>query len=376
MKGGARILIACLAVLGTLSGRAGAQLANSTWPMLQHDAQHTGRTSVQGPLSANLNWTSPLFASPRSGPAIGPDGTIYQGSGRMLCAIDPDNGFQHWCKRIGGTVKHASPAVDSDGNIYIGGRDNRMHSFSPSGTLNWEFAVGVDGDVATGPAIATDGTIVFGGSGYVFAVNPNSTMQWSLQVKGPILTASPALSPDESIIYVATVHGFIYAITSSGTLLRERKLDTTIRYSAPSVAADGTVYIGTARGLIALEPDLDTLWEFPTEGRVTNTAAIAANGTIYAGSLGAVGLGTLHAISPLGAELWRYDGGRLRGSALIGSDGTIYIVPGASVVALHPNGTPFWQFPTERGVYASPALDANGNLYVASGERTLYALEP
>jgi sugar lactone lactonase YvrE len=234
----------------------------------------------------------------------------------------------------------------------------------------------VDGDIATGPAIAGDGTIVFGGSGYAFGVDTAGAPQWAVQLQGPILTASPALSPDGSMLYVGTVHGWFYGIDSAGVIQWSKRLNGTIRYSAPSVAADGTVYIGTSRGLTALEPDGDTLWEFPTEGRVTTTASIAANGTIYVGSLGAVGLGTLHAISPSGSELWRYDGGRLRSSALIGSDGTIYIAPGASVVALQPNGIPIWQFPTERNVMASLALDGNGTLYVAAGEHSLYALEP
>jgi outer membrane protein assembly factor BamB len=331
---------------------------------------------VQGPLSANLKWSSSLFASPRSGAAVGPDGRIYIGSGRMLCALDKDNGQADWCKRIGGTVKFASPAIDASGHIYIGGRDNRLHSFNPSGTLNWEFPVGVDGDIATGPAIKANGKIYFGGSGYTFAINPNGSSDWSVQLNGPILTASPALGADGTI-YVATVHGWIYAISPGGILQWSKRLEGSIRYSAPSVAADGTIYIGTSRGLTAVHPaDGSIVWEFPTPGRVTNTAAIAADGTIYFGAISGVGLGTLYALSPDRDLLWTYNGGRLRASPLIGSDGTIYIGSGASVVALEPDGSAIWQFPTERGIYASLALDDDGTLYVPAGERTLYALQP
>ncbi|MGC8831399.1 MAG: PQQ-binding-like beta-propeller repeat protein [Thermoproteota archaeon] len=54
-------------------------LADSSCPMLTHDSQHTGRSPYLGAQTAELKWRYETEGSIWSSPAIGSDGTMYIG---------------------------------------------------------------------------------------------------------------------------------------------------------------------------------------------------------------------------------------------------------------------------------------------------------
>jgi hypothetical protein len=53
-------LLSGVALVLTLNGPAGAQLANSPWPMLQHDSNHSGRSALLG--GAGVSMTDSTFS--------------------------------------------------------------------------------------------------------------------------------------------------------------------------------------------------------------------------------------------------------------------------------------------------------------------------
>jgi hypothetical protein len=68
-----------------------------------------------------------------SSPAIGSDGTIYVGSyDKNLYAINPD-GSKKWAFNTGHYV-YSSPAIGSDGIIYVGSDDNNLYAIKTSST--------------------------------------------------------------------------------------------------------------------------------------------------------------------------------------------------------------------------------------------------
>ena len=78
-----------------------------------------------------------------SSPAIGSDGTIYVGSyDDYLYAINPD-GSRKWRFKTGGYVSYSSPAAGSDGTIYVGSEDNNLYAINPDGSKKWTFKTGV-----------------------------------------------------------------------------------------------------------------------------------------------------------------------------------------------------------------------------------------
>ena len=76
-----------------------------------------------------------------------------------------------------------------------------------------------------------------------------------------------------------------------------------------------------------------------------------------------------------GTLKWKFlTGGRVRSSPAIGADGTIYVgSDDRSLYALRPDGTPRWTVPTGGEVASSPAIGGDV-IYVGSADGSLYAV--
>ena len=105
----------------------GVGLADTPWPCFRHDLNHTGRSDVLTYDQYVLKWKYQTGDVVDSSPAIGSDGTIYVGSrDNYLYAINP-NGTLKWKYRTGDWV-WSSPAIGSDGTIYVGSYDNYLYA--------------------------------------------------------------------------------------------------------------------------------------------------------------------------------------------------------------------------------------------------------
>jgi len=66
-----------------------------------------------------------------SSPAIGSDGTVYVGSNdKKLYAINPKSGVKLWEFETGASLigVHSSPAIGSDGTVYVGSGDKKLYA--------------------------------------------------------------------------------------------------------------------------------------------------------------------------------------------------------------------------------------------------------
>ena len=156
--------------------------------------------------------------------------------------------------------------------------------------------------------------------------------------------------------------------------------------SSPSIAPDGTVYIGTEVGdstttnpagkLFAITPQGALKWSAPftTSDWIDSTPAVGSDGTIYFGCWD----GYLYAVNPDGTQKWKRDlGAFISASPAIGADGVIYIGTGAGdICAVNADGTPKWTFHTLYWVEAAPAIAPDGTIYVGSDDNTFYAINP
>ncbi|WP_321423209.1 PQQ-binding-like beta-propeller repeat protein [uncultured Methanobacterium sp.] len=121
-----------------------------------------------------------------------------------------------------------------------------------------------------------------------------------------------------------------------------------------------------------------TKWTFDNL-TVYGSAVISSDGTIYVCSYD----GTLYVFNSMGVLQWAYSTrSYILGSPTIGSDGTIYFSNcyNSTTYALSPNGTLLWKYNT--GGYnfgSSPVIDADGIVYVVDtngATGTLYAFYP
>ncbi len=336
-----------------LINTAQAQLADSPWPMFGQNLQHTGRSPYTGPEIPELKWSF-LTGSHVGSPAIGSDGTIYVGSSdHRLYAINPD-GSEKWSLLTGRVI--GSPAIDVDGTIYFGSGDGRLYAITPDGTEKWNFLTG--GYYFSSPAIGTDGTVYFGSyDDKFYALNPDGTLKWSFNTTDVV--SSPAIGTNGTIYFssgdFSSGDSRLYAITPDGT---EKWNFLAGGYArSPTIGDDGTIYVGGSGNLFAINPDGSEKWAFLTGGGV---AAIGADGTIYVGSSD----NRLYAINPDGTEKWNFLTGGGVGSLAIGADGTIYFGSGDSrLYAINPDGIEKWSFITGGDFISSLAIGADGTIY-------------
>ncbi len=196
------------------------------------------------------------------------------------------------------------------------------------------------------------------------------TNEWTLDLGSPSDSA-PAIAPDGTI-YVGSWRGYLWAIDPHGTPKWFFRAQDEIK-SAPAVGSDGSVYFGSRdRRLYAVRADGKKRWEFQTRGWVDSSPALAHDGTVYFGSWDK----GFYALNPDGKERWRFTAsGEIVSSPAIGADGTIYFGShDRKLYALAPDGHKRWEFAAGGAILSSPALNRDHCLYFTSVDGCLYAL--
>jgi len=277
-----------------------------------------------------------------SSPAIGSDGTIYVGSlYKKLYAINSGM-HEKWIFSTRSWVE-SSPAIGSDGTIYVGSYDSTLYAIDTSGNEKWSFST--KGMIHSSPAVGTDGTIYVGSYGGLYAVDSAGNEKWSFST-GSWMRSSPAIGSDGTI-YVGSNDNNLYAINSNGTE-KWRFLTEGEVYSSPAIGSDGTIYVGSwDNNLYAINPNGTEKWRFSTGGDVESSPAISSDGTIFVGSKD----DNLYAINSDGTEKWRFStGGDVCSSPAIGGgDHIIYISCNGGFYAINgysggPADTPWPMF--------------------------------
>ena len=75
---------------------------------------------------------------------------------------------------------------------------------------------------------------------------------------------------------------------------------------------------------------------------------------------------------------WSFTTGHdVMSSPAIGADGTMYVGSyHGNLEGINPDGTEKWSFTTNGAVPSSPAIGADGTIYVGSYDKKLYAVDP
>ena len=188
-------------------------------------------------------------------------------------------------------------------------------------------------------------------------------MLWSCET-GPTLKAAPALSPDGSTVYVSSMNGMLYAVGVPNAADLSGKVRWTFAFAdrpgiqahitsvsppagangigsgaSPTVAADGTVYVGANNSnFYAITQDGELHWMFEAEREIAGIWSTAA-------------LSDDESVLYFGA-----------------SKGGMYALNRA-------DGSLAWRYPIVSSIYNSPALAGNGVLYTGSTIGHVYALD-
>jgi outer membrane protein assembly factor BamB len=182
-----------------------------------------------------------------------------------------------------------------------------------------------------------------------------STAVWAASV--PYHTASPTLSLDRQVVFVATEAGEVIAMaTGSGETMWTAAVGP-VSYSSPTLSPDGKIlYVGSQdKKLYALDTRTGAvLSKVATKGKISSSPIVSADGkTVFVGS----GDNCVHAIEA---------GAQRRASGA-----------GMKLMSLVSKSTKHrWQFATKGNVRSRASLSADGStLFVGSDDGAVYAVD-
>lgn len=279
--------------------------------------------------AGQLKWRVDLQDRVYSTPLVGPDGNIYVGSDadvffsyssagelRWRLPLEPGSdadtgavlrpdgkllfsaGHDVWCVSLDGTVAwrfraqakiYTTPAVDDEGNAYVGSQDDHLYALLSDGRMRWSFAT--HNDVDSSPALGEDGTVYFGSDDHrVYAVSRDGQKKWESDVGG-FVRGSVAIGANGNIVVgtfgprprVVSLDGADGRVVWSFPVTIVDTAEVGVA-SSPLVDREGRIYIGAHDDyLYALSPDGQMRWALETHGDVDGSPALAPDGTLYFG---------------------------------------------------------------------------------------------
>lgn len=304
----------------------------------------------------------------------------------------------------------SSPAISSDGTIFVGSDDGRLYAISVEGIMRWSIVVGKANFFS--PVIGADGTIYFAGGGKLYAINSNGSLKWSVTLDSGT-SSSPVIGVDGSI-YVGSYFGRVFSISQEGIIQWSyltdgimcgsivsnsfgtiyvgsylgKSITALTRYgikkwtfvtdsglsSNLSLDKDGTLYLATRDNKVyAINDDGSQKWVFQTEGVVHSTPIVDFDGTVYFGSMDS----NVYAISQTGQKLWSVQlGGEIKSTAAITKSGALIIgCTDGSLYSVLANGVIKSKVFIGDSIISSPTVDDDGIIYVGSANGKLHAIK-
>jgi len=196
-------------------------LADSPWPIFQHDAQNTGRSKFSGPQSGAKIWEYDSV-SIENGIVISKNGSVIFMTGNSpfgngkIYSVNPD-GSLGWNYNTNNQASGTTSLVMNDGKIisstYIGGKiialdqkGNEIWNYNTGGYINCvNLTVGLDGSIYF---VDTSRTL--------YVLNSNGKLQWTLKIEHSVfgngINPSLAFSPNGKILYTTGNKKALYAV--------------------------------------------------------------------------------------------------------------------------------------------------------------------
>ena len=310
------------------------------------------------------------------------------GRGDSSGPVEPDT---LWSFETGGSTP-ASPVIAADGTVYVVSADGRLYALDENGVKKWEFKA--EESLFATPSLDAAGVVYFGDlAGWFYAVGPDGALRWKTLLpdgRERRILGSAAVTP-AGRSFVASWNNRLYALNVDGSILWQAPLGG-LATSSPVVDAAGNVYITcldpSSLNLLAtykFAPDSSQpVWVSRTDlgigrNRITSSPAIdLSRQRLYVGAC-AESTGVLVAVDIVSGQIAfrRTLPKGVVSSPAIGADGTIFVsCLDGRLYALRPqDAAQRWVFQTEAlYILGSPSLDNIGNIYVGASDGVVYAL--
>lgn len=200
-------------------------LAESSWPIMHGDAQHTGRSSFVGPRleSVHLTVQTPFYLE--SSPTIDEEGNLYfttSTDSSFLYKTTP-TGERIWryFLKAGSSGNVSSPTVSSLGTCYVSD-GTHIYSITLAGELNWQYLSETN---TTAISLDKEGNLYYiqgerNTNNNLVSLTPDGALRWSLSVPGDFrISTDPFTFSTEGDQFYVSGNDSLYAISPSGTMV-------------------------------------------------------------------------------------------------------------------------------------------------------------
>lgn len=196
---------------------------------------------------------------------------VYDGEKVYLASMDhflyalevsSEGARQAWAVDLGGAMV-SSPAMDENGNLFIGTMTHEMIAVSSSGKVLWRYET--QGAVWATPVVH-EGQVMFGDlSGTIYALNAgNGNVEWTINVDGPVIGTGALLS--DGVAFGVEEAG-VQAVGFNGVKLWSHPVDGDLQ--AGLVQAGDFVLVALTNGedlMLALDPaNGNERWSVPSK---------------------------------------------------------------------------------------------------------------
>ncbi len=278
------------------------------------------------------------------------------------------------------TSVFASPAIGVDGTVYVGCSHDLpalrgvIYALNgETGQKQWEFAIGCWG---SSPAIGVDGTVYVGSLyGTLYALSSSSvgglaSSPWpkfrgNAQNTGRVGAGEPGqpptlvAEPEDATVVAGTSVSFAVTANGTGSLAYSWRKDDVVLVEGGRITGVNTARLSITE-VLASDAGRYQVVVANRFGSVTSRNAVL----------------TIPSNGP-GQKLWEFQtGGEVHSSPAIGADGMVYVGSNDNnVYALDgATGQKLWAFQAGGFVWSSPAIGADGTVYVGSFDNKVYAL--
>jgi outer membrane protein assembly factor BamB len=187
------------------------------------------------PEDGEIEWTYEAIVSVSS-PAVANDGTVYVGAtDKLLHAINPD-GSGRWTFPPGSWIL-AAPTVGADGTVYFGSAGGRLFALDSDGSERWSLLLEMAG-VESSPAIGSDGT-VYVRAGELFAIDPSGSIRWRHPDNSFGQVHSPVVGGDGTVYFGSSDRGVTAVGTDGNVKWHYAMLESHL--GSPAIGIDGTI---------------------------------------------------------------------------------------------------------------------------------------
>ncbi|WP_083763919.1 PQQ-binding-like beta-propeller repeat protein [Syntrophobacter fumaroxidans] len=270
-----------------------------------------------------------------------------------------------WSFETGGPIK-SSPAIGTDGMVYVQSSDGSLYAIKPDGNVKW--SVGIEGHPNLSPAVGDDGTAYSAGAGNLLhAINHDGTPKWFIDIGGAP-TSSPAMGADGSVIITEGAN--ILSINPDGTHKWIFSPGSRIQ-AVPAIGKDGMVYAVTENAVLyAIDGYGIARWCFELKSKQMNcSSTLDPDNTIFI-----LFDRILYAVNTTGCIQWSLD--KILSSSAPGTDGIVYVTADSRICAAGFNGTLKWSFPISDRLDSAPppAVGFDGRIYLGRRDGRIDAI--